>query len=166
MFTPSYIKTYKHTYNSDYEEYLNSVIVNSLSIYMDREDFIDSVNDTDENIKIADTLIPYFYEKGVITLNQKYIHIEEDKIFMDKLNFDSVDLIQNVMSDFLKHKGNLFILYTITYSKSQKEYIVMGKYLSNISRYNEQFIKDYVKTKRVYLINKLLDITNINNDTN
>lgn len=163
MYPSLYVKSYKHTYNSDYEEYLNCVIVNSLSIYMDRDDFIDSVNDTDENIKIADTLIPYFYEKGVITLNQKYVHIEDDKVFVDKLNFDSIDLIQNVMSDFLKHKGNLFILYTITYSKSQKEYIVMGKYLSNTARYNEQFIKDYVRTKRVYLINKLLE--NTNNDT-
>jgi hypothetical protein len=130
---------------------------------MDREDFIDSVNDTDENIKIANTLIPYFYDKGVMATNQKHIHIEDDKVFMDKLNFDSVDLIQSVMDDFLKQKGNLFILYTITYNKSQKEYIVIGKYLSNTSRYNEQFITDYVKTKRIYLINKLLE--NTNNDT-
>lgn len=163
MFPPAYVPSYKHTYNSNLEEYLNDVIVNSLSIYMDREDFIDSVDDTDENIKIADTLIPYFYENGCIVINQKYINIEEKKIFMDKLNFSSLDLIQNVVSDFLNERGNIFILYTITYIKSKREYNVMGKYLSNASRYNEQFISDYIKTKRVYLINKLLE--NTNNDT-
>ena len=164
MFTPSYIKTYKHTYNSDYEEYLNGVIVNSLCIYMDREDFIDSVNDTDENIKIANTLIPYFYENGVLVLNQKYLHIDDEKFFVDTFNFKSIHSIQTAIDKHLKTKGNLFILFTVTYSKSKTEYIVMGKYLSNTGKYNEQFIKDYVKTKRVYLINKLLDITNDNPD--
>jgi hypothetical protein len=160
MYPSLYVSSYKHAYNSTLEEYLNDVIVNSLSIYMDREDFIDSVNDTDENIKIAETLVSYFYEKGVIVLNQKYICIDDKKSYVEKLNFDSIESIQKVISEHLKDRGNLFILYTVTYSKSKKEYIVMGKYLSNTGKYNEQFIKDYIKTKRVYLINKLLDITN------
>lgn len=164
MFTPAYVATYKHTYNTKFEEYINDVIVNSLSIYMDREDFIDSVDDTDENIKIADTIIPFFYEKGSIVINQKYITIDDGKVFMHRKTYPSINLIKSDIEKFLSTKGNLFILYTVTYSKSQKEYIVMGEYLSNTSRYNEQFISDYVKTKRIYLINKLLDNTNDNPD--
>jgi hypothetical protein len=164
MYPSAFISTFKHIYNTPLEGFLNDVVVNSLCIYMDREDFIDSVNDTDENIQIADRLIPYFYKKGVIVLNQKSIIFDNKKEYVEKNSFASVDIIEHTLDNFLKEKGNLFLLYTVTYNKSQKEYVVMGKYLLNTSRNTEQFVKEYVKTKRVYLINKLLDITNDNTD--
>jgi hypothetical protein len=154
---PVYVPTFKHKYNSNLDAFQRDINVNSLCQYIRTDDFISAIEGADKDVEIRDIIIPRLFDLGVIVNNSQTYFLGEKQCFFTTMEFKDSITIDTTFTSFLSNPNNLLILNYVTYNRSTCVFDVRCDYVENYKSINEPFLKEYTKTKRQYLIDKIVN---------